>query len=122
MIQLIVPLLFAVLTFAPSIQDGSKSDSQTNKTQPTRHDSQRKKKVPPPAAPKPSQSKIDQATLQYNQTNTEDTNKPAKHDAVVLLNALSTAVVGAFTIVLAIVGYRQYLATRIAERAWVVCQ
>ncbi|SRR6266446_9608225 len=119
MIQLIAPLLFAVLTFAPLIQDGSKSESQSNKTNSTRHDSQRKKKVSPPAAPKPAQPEADKPTLQYNQTNTEDSDKHA-HNWIDFLNAISTAVVAAFTVVLSIVGVLQFRATRTAERAWIV--
>src|SRR6266851_3407677 len=119
MIHLIVPLLLAVLTFAPSLQDGRKSDGQSNKPNTTRHDAQRKKKVPPPATPESSQSKVNEPSFHYNQTNTEEPAKPV-HNWVDFLNAISTAVVGAFTIVLAVVAYRQNLATRTAERAWIV--
>src|SRR6266481_3964537 len=115
-----IALLLLIAPISASPQNEGQSVGQSNKPGTVRHE----KKVTQPAAPKAPESTADEPTVQYNQSYYEDISKPANqaHDAVDLLNALSTAVVGAFTIVLAIVGYRQYLATRIAERAWVVCQ
>ena len=115
-----IALLLLNAPISASTQNEGQSVGQSNKPGTARHE----KKVTQPAAPKAPESTADEPTVQYNQSYYEDISKPANqaHDAVDLLNALSTAVVGAFTIVLAIVGYRQYLATRIAERAWVVCQ
>jgi hypothetical protein len=113
-------LLLLIVPIAASTQNEGQSVNQSNKPSNARHE----KKVTPPAAPKAPESKDDEPTIQYNQTYNEDAHKPAKqtHDAIDLLNALSTAVVGVFTVVLAFVAYRQYIATRTAERAWLVCQ
>lgn len=119
MVQLIATVVLAALTFAPSIQDGSKSDSQSDKTNATHHNAQRKKQVPPPAAPVPSQSKVDQPSFHYNQTNTEEPAKPV-HSWIDLLNALSTAVIAAFTLAMWRAIHNQNRAFRIAERAWIV--
>ena len=141
-----IALLLSISPTFLSVQTTSQSVSQTNKP---RQNARHKKKVTPPVtpkptegevtppvvpkptegevtppvAPKPTEGQIDKPTFQYNQTYPEDTSKtPTKHahDAIDLLNALSTAVVGALTVVLAIVTYRQYRATRTAERAWIV--
>jgi hypothetical protein len=109
-----------LLIAAISAPNAGQSVGQSNKPGTARHE----KKVTQPASPKAPESEAEQPTVQYNQSYYEDMGKPAKqaHDAIDLLNALSTAVVSAFTVVLAIVAYRQYVATRIAERAWIVCQ
>jgi hypothetical protein len=115
-----IALLLLIAPISASTQNEGQSVGQSNKPGTARHE----KKVTQPAAPKAPESKADEPTVQYNQSYYEDISKPAKqaHDAIDLLNALSTAVVGAFTVVLAFVAYRQYVATRIAERAWVVSQ
>lgn len=115
-----IALLLLIAPISTSTQNEVQSVGQSNKPSTARHD----KKVTQPAAPRAPERKVDEPTVQYNQSYYEDISKPAKqaHDAIDLLNALSTAVVSAFTVVLAIVAYRQFVATRIAERAWVVCQ
>jgi hypothetical protein len=115
-----IALLLLIAPISTSTQNEGQSVAQSNKPSTARHE----KIVTQPAAPKASESKGDEPSIEYNQSYYEDISKPAKqaHDAIDLLNALSTAVVSAFTVVLAIVAYRQYAATRIAERAWVVSQ
>jgi hypothetical protein len=120
--HLIATLVLAVLTFAP-LQDGSKSEGQSNKANAARHDAQRKKKVPPPTAPVSSERKIDQPTLQYNQANTEQPAKPEHrlfHNVIDILNALSTVVIATFTATMWRAIHNQNRAFRIAERAWLV--
>lgn len=146
-----IALLLLIAPISESTQNASQSVSQANKPGNTRQKTRHKKKVTPPAAPKATESKADeptvaapeateskageptvaaseateskadQPTLQYNQNYPGETTKPV-HNWVDGLDAISTAVVGVFTIVLALATYRQYRATRIAERAWVVCQ
>jgi hypothetical protein len=117
-----------LLLIAP-IFASTKSDDQgarhADKTGNARQNAQGKKKVPPPAAPKPAQSEVDKPTFQYNQTYAEQSDKQSHgffHNLIDILNAASTLVIAAFTVVLSIVGIRQFQATRTAERAWVVCQ
>lgn len=140
-----IALLLLIAPISAPTQNASQSASQANKPGKARQNARHKKKVTPPAAAKPTESKADEATVaapeptapepteskieepavQYNQTYPDDTRRaPAKqaHDAIDRLNAFSTAVVGAFTVVLAIFTYRQYRATRTAERAWIVQQ
>jgi len=135
-----IALVLLIAPISASAQNASQSVSQATKPSKARQNARHKKKVAPPAAPKPTESKAEEATvpapepteskadeptIQYNQTYPEDTSKaPTKqaHDAIDRVNALSTAVVGAFTVVLAIFTYRQYRATRTAERAWIVQQ
>src|SRR5215469_3045269 len=135
-----IALLLLIAPVSASAQNASQSVSQANKPGKPRQNTRHKKKVTPPAAPQPAESKAqeatvaapepteskaDEPTVQYNQTYPEDPSKaPTKqaHDAIDRVNALSTAVVGAFTVVLAIFTYRQYRATRTAERAWIVQQ
>lgn len=135
-----IALLLLIAPLSASTQNASPGVGQANKPGRARQNARHRKKVTPAAAPKPTESKADEATVaapepseskvdepavQYNQTYPEDPSKPpAKqaHDATDRLNAVSTAVVGAFTVVLAIFTYRQYRATRTAERAWIVQQ
>lgn len=112
-------LVALLLLIVQSTQNASQSVSQSHKSGNPREDAQHKEKVPPPATPKPAESKVYKPTFYYNQTDASETSKPL-HNWVDILNAISTAVVGAFTIVLALIGVRQLLAARAAERAWVV--
>lgn len=119
MANIFAMLLFAVLTFSSSIQDEGKGVSQPKNANAAHNDAKQKKNMPPPAAPVPCESKVDQPTIQYNQTNEGEAAKPV-HSGIDFLNAISTAVVGLFTIVLGIVGILQFRATKTAERAWIV--
>jgi hypothetical protein len=124
-------LLVALLSIVPmvvSTQSDGQAVSQSDKSGNAKTDAQRQKKMPPSAVPKSAKSKSDKPTFQYNQNYSGDASKPSArpdvakpvHDWVDFLNAISTSVVGAFTIVLAIVGIFQFFATRTAERAWIV--
>jgi hypothetical protein len=104
-----------------STQNDSQSVRQADKSSDDRQNLDREKKAVQTAAPKQANDEVDEPTFNYNQSYASENTRPVR-SWIDSLNALSTAVVGAFTVLLAIVAYRQYLATRIAERAWVVCQ
>jgi hypothetical protein len=119
MARLIALVLLPVLA-AMSPHQESKSVGQANKAETTTNNAKQKKKMPPAATPEPAESKINKPSFQYNQTYPCDSVKPV-HNWVDTLNATSTAVVGAFTVVLAVIGARQFLASKMTERAWIVC-
>jgi len=109
---LLVPIFGSTL-------NNSQSARQADKSSDAKQNPDREKKAPQTTAPKPAKSEVDEPAFNYNQTYTRESTQPV-HSWIDFLNAISTAVVGAFTVLLAIVAYRQYRATRIAERAWVV--
>lgn len=102
-----------------STQNDSRSVRQADKSSDAKQNPDREKKAPQSAAPKPANSEGNEPAFNYNQTYTRESTQPV-HGWIDFLNAISTAVVGAFTIVLAIVGIVQFLAARRAERAWIV--
>jgi hypothetical protein len=72
-----------------------------------------------PATPTPSQDGSNQRSLQGSMTNLMEIDKPA-HNWVDRLNAISTAVVAVFTVVLACIGIAQFSSTKLEKRAWMV--
>jgi hypothetical protein len=112
--------LLLLIAVTPSVQNGSQSVSQPNKSSNPGQDAGHKKKVSPPTAPVTTQSETCQPTLQYNQTYSEESAKAVHDDWKSFLNAISTTVVAVFTVLMVAVYWSQLQATKTAERAWIV--
>jgi hypothetical protein len=115
----LLALLLLIVPSLGSMQNAGQSVRQADKSSDAKQNTHRQKNVPPTAAPETAKSEADEPAFNYNQTYTGESTKPV-HGWIDFLNAISTAVVAAFTIVLALVGIYQFCATRTAERAWVV--
>ena len=118
MAHVIAMLFFVVVTLSPPTQDESKKVLQPDKADTNRHDSGRKKHLPPALTLPENHAEL--PILKYNLTYATDEAGKAPHNLIDYLNAFSTFSVAIATIVMVVVVYNQSQATKTAERAWIV--
>jgi hypothetical protein len=118
--MVLIATMFLLVVPAQSIQERGNEAAKPHKTDSTGTDAQRKEQVSSSSAKtESSQSEIDKPKLQHNQPEGGETAKPV-HGIIDLINAISTAIIAAFTIAMAVFIYNQDRTAKLTNRAWIV--
>ena len=119
--MILIATMFLAVVPLQSVQERENEAAKPHKTDSTGTDTQRKEQVSSSSAKtESSQSEIDKPKLQHNQPDGSETAKPV-HGVIDLINAVSTAIIAAFTVAMAVFIYNQDRTAKLTNRAWIAC-